>query len=373
MLSFWERQSFLEYDYIIIGSGLVGLSAAAYLKENKPESSVLVLERGLFPSGASTKNAGFACFGSITELLADLKVMSEEEMLALVENRWKGLLKLRRRLSDDAIGLLPHGGYELIDDSLIDCVDQLDHINSLVKSIFDEEVFELQDDKIKTFGFGTQQVKHLIYNQFEAQIDTGKMMKSLIAYVQSLGVSILNNCDVANFEDEGDQVLVSISGYPVQFRCQKLGVCTNAFSQSLMPELQLTPGRGQVLVTHPIPSLKFKGVFHMDEGYYYFRNYGNRVIFGGGRNMDFIGESTTEFGTTRPILKSLADKLKNIILPNQEFAVDHTWSGIMAFGETKKPIVQPYSERIELGVRLGGMGVAIGSNVGELVGERMMR
>ena len=64
MLSFWEKQSFLEYDYILIGSGLVGLSAASCIKEKHPDKSVLVLERGIFPSGASTKNAGFACFGA---------------------------------------------------------------------------------------------------------------------------------------------------------------------------------------------------------------------------------------------------------------------------------------------------------------------
>lgn len=372
MLSFWERQSFLEYDHIIIGSGLVGLSAASYIKENQPESSVLVLERGIFPSGASTKNAGFACFGSLTELLADLKVMSEDEMLTLVENRWKGLLKLRNRLTDQKIGLLPYGGYELIDSSLADSIEQIDYINSLVKRIFNKDVFSIQNEKIKDFGFGAEHIQHLVYNEFEAQINTGEMMKSLLAYAQGLGVSILNNCDVANFEDTGEEVLVSVTGYPVQFRAKKLGVCTNAFSHALLPDLELSPGRGQVLVTQPIDGLKIKGVFHMDEGYYYFRNFENRVIFGGGRNMDFAGETTTEFGTTRPILQSLVDKLKDIILPNQQFAVDHTWSGIMAFGKNKKPIVQPYSDRIELGIRLGGMGVAIGSNVGEMVAERMM-
>ena len=32
-LSFWEHQSFLKYDYVIVGSGIVGLSTAAHLKE----------------------------------------------------------------------------------------------------------------------------------------------------------------------------------------------------------------------------------------------------------------------------------------------------------------------------------------------------
>ena len=242
----------------------------------------------------------------------------------------------------------------------------------LMSKTFRKKVFEIQDEKIETFGFGASSVKHLIYNQFEGQIDTGKMMRSLISYVQSLGVSILNNCEVLDFEDVGTHVTID-TGSSVQFKAGKLAVCTNAFSKKLLPNLTLKPGRGQVLVTKPIEGLKFKGVFHMNEGYDYFRNFEDRVIFGGGRHLDLEAETTTEFGTTEKVQTSLLKKLQQVILPNQNFEVEHTWSGIMAFGENKKPIVETYSERIELGVRLGGMGVAIGSNVGELVGERLLK
>ena len=67
MLSFWEKDFFIAYDHIVVGSGIVGLSTAIAIKEKQPNSRVLVLERGIFPTGASTKNAGFACFGSLSE------------------------------------------------------------------------------------------------------------------------------------------------------------------------------------------------------------------------------------------------------------------------------------------------------------------
>jgi glycine/D-amino acid oxidase-like deaminating enzyme len=63
MLSLWEKQSFLEYDVIVVGAGITGLSTAVSIKEKNPKISVLVVERGILPTGASTKNAGFACFG----------------------------------------------------------------------------------------------------------------------------------------------------------------------------------------------------------------------------------------------------------------------------------------------------------------------
>jgi glycine/D-amino acid oxidase-like deaminating enzyme len=72
-LSYWEIKSWLQnIDFTVIGSGIVGLNCAIQLKERFPVAKVLVLEKGILPQGASTKNAGFACFGSLSELIADL-------------------------------------------------------------------------------------------------------------------------------------------------------------------------------------------------------------------------------------------------------------------------------------------------------------
>ena len=84
-LSYWEIKSwFTNIDFTIVGSGIVGLSCALHLKEQFPKAIILVLEKGMLPQGASTKNAGFACFGSLSEILEDLKSHSEEEVFNLV-------------------------------------------------------------------------------------------------------------------------------------------------------------------------------------------------------------------------------------------------------------------------------------------------
>ena len=97
----------------IIGSGIVGLSAALALLDRQPQLSVAVIERGVLPEGASTRNAGFACFGSMTELLDDLETMPESDVFALVERRFKGLQRLRKRVGDDNLRYEGLGGYEI--------------------------------------------------------------------------------------------------------------------------------------------------------------------------------------------------------------------------------------------------------------------
>mgnify|MGYP003452809353 FL=1 len=148
------------------------------------------------------------------------------------------------------------------------------------------------------------------------------------------------------------------------FSTKKLLFATNGFSKDLFSE-DVQPARAQVLITKPIQNLDIKGTFHLDKGYYYFRNIDNRILFGGGRNLDFQGETTTDFGNTNLIQNALEGLLKEVILPNHKFEIEHRWSGIMGMGSTKNPIVKQLSNHVYCGVRLGGMGIAIGSLVGK--------
>lgn len=364
MLSFWEKESFVNYDVVVVGAGIVGLSAAISLKEKSTNLSVLILEKGIFPTGASTKNAGFACFGSLTEILSDLEKTGKEKTLQLVEKRVRGLSMLRRRLGDEQIDFKSYNGYELLFANNFYKADRIDEINRFLEPIFGNKlVFSLENQKAKAFGFNMEKVKGLVENHFEGQINTGKMMKSLIKYATHLGIEIITNIQVDEVNDDGNTV--EIVTQKINFTAKKVVVCTNAFTKKMYPNLDVEPGRGHVLVTKPLKKLPFKGVYHMDEGFYYFRNYEDRIIFGGGRNQDFITETTSSFEINPRILSDLENKLSTIILPQTPYEIDDVWTGIMAFGKDKTPVIQSVSPNVLLGVRLNGMGVAIGSALGE--------
>ena len=92
MLSFWEKDVFLKkYDVLIVGAGFSGLWLAFFLKKQNPKIQIAILERGVLPTGASTKNAGFSCFGSPTELLENIAVMGVDEAMFLAEQRFRGI------------------------------------------------------------------------------------------------------------------------------------------------------------------------------------------------------------------------------------------------------------------------------------------
>ena len=362
-LSWWEIDSwFSNVDYTIVGSGIVGLHAAIRLRERFPQSKILILEKGPLPQGASTKNAGFACFGSLSEIIDDLTTHTEEEVTALIQKRWSGLQLLRKRLGDAVIDFKPYGGYEIFLDSdtsgYENCLKKLPFVNDVLRPLFRADVFATETDR---FGFkGTKE--QLVFNPFEGQIDTGRMMQALLKEAAAHNILILNSQTVTAYHEKADGVEVDLDGF--SFSSKKLLFATNGFAAQLTNGA-VKPARAQVLITNPIQNLDIKGTFHIDRGYYYFRNIGNRILFGGARNLDFEGETTTSFGETDIIQNQLEKLLREVILPQTDFTVAHRWSGIMGMGAAKKPVVQQLSNHVYCGVRLGGMGIAIGSIIGQ--------
>lgn len=362
-LSYWEIKSWLtNVDYTIVGSGIVGLNCALQLKNRFPKAKILVLEKGTLPQGASTKNAGFACFGSLSEIIDDLNTHTEQEVVELVKKRVRGLQLLRQTIGDENLDYKSFGGYELFtenDTELFEtCLAKKEKINQLLNPIFKDAIFSLKDNIFEFKNIKRQYV----FNQFEGQIDTGKMMETLLQLALKKGIKILNNVTVKGFSEE--QYSVKIKTNQFEFSASKLLIATNGFASQLLKE-KVKPARAQVLITKPINNLPIKGTFHLEKGYYYFRNIHNRILFGGGRNLDFKAEETTVLEQTKLIQSKLEALLKNTILPETPFEIDRRWSGIMGIGNQKKPIVKQLSNHVFCGVRLGGMGVAIGSLVGK--------
>lgn len=368
-LSYWEKKTYFDQiDFLVIGAGIVGSSTALHLRKQYPSAKILVLERSYLPAGASTKNAGFACFGSVTELIDDLNKIPENEVWETVSRRWEGLQYLRELIGDKNLDFQPLGSWDLIrpgeEKIYQSCTEKLHYLNQKISLITGEEnVYAEDKNAAQKFGFGS--VETSFSNRLEGQIDTGKMMLRFHRLLAENDILLLTGIEVLDLIPTAQSVEVRSSIGDIQ--AGKVAICVNGFAKRFLPQEDIRPARAQVLITKPIEKLPFEGTFHYQEGYYYFRNIHNRILFGGARNMDFEGETTTEIGNSDIVVNQLKKLLKEIILPNTPFEVDYTWAGIMGFGNTKKPIVKLVHPRIAAGVRFGGMGIAIGSVTGKEV------
>jgi gamma-glutamylputrescine oxidase len=372
--SLWEKESFYSpSDIIIAGNGFTGLWCAYYLKKKHPRLSVTIIDRGIIPTGASTRNAGFACFGSVTELIKDTAMMGEERMLWLVEMRYRGLSKIRKVFTKKDIDYINSGGYEIIpsdkDDRYNELEWQVKWLNKIVSPVLGRrKIYRFADEKIKEFGLA--EVGHIISNDLEGCLHPGKLCQRLQQLVQGMGVNVLSGVTIKRFEENSDAVTL-YTDRDVVLKADQLLVCTNGFARQLLPQLQISPARGQIFVTSPIPSLKLKGTFHYDEGFYYFRNVGKRLLIGGARNIAIENETTTEMETSDEIQNTLEQFVSRHILPGKQFEITDRWSGIMGMGSEKMPIIKKLSPKVFCAVKMSGMGVALAPVAADTVTDLM--
>ena len=377
-LSVWEQSTyFAPKDLVIVGCGFVGLWTAYEAIQKNPKLNITILERGVIPSGASTRNAGFSCFGSVSELMYDVQLMGEAAMLETVKMRYDGLQRIQKVFKAKEIDYNQWGGYELFEgkkskNSSNDLYDisklenDIAYLNKILAPALKTPkkngkylpIYTNASKEIKKLGF--QGIEALVFNQMEGQLNSAKLVLALQKAVQAKGVQILFSTEVKKFKSHKKGVTIT-TNLDAPLEAKQFLICTNGFAKQLIPDLDVVPARGQVFVTEPIKNLKFKGCFHFDEGYFYFRNLGNRLLLGGARNADFKNEKTYSLDTSDTIQKVLEKFMMERILPkgSKKPKIELRWSGTMGMGKIKKPIIEQLQPNVYCAVRMSGMGVAI--------------
>lgn len=86
--------------------------------------------------------------------------------------------------------------------------------------------------------------------------------------------------------------------------------------------------------------------------------------------MDPETETTDLFEFNEQIRSELIRFLTMHICPDSSFTITNWWTGILGIGPSKLPIIEELDKDCYIGVRLGGMGVAIGSYLAKLLVEK---
>jgi gamma-glutamylputrescine oxidase len=353
--SWWEiSELHTRFDLIVIGAGLTGLFTSLFFKRNYPEKKILVLDRGYYPDGASTRNAGFACFGSAGELLDDLANEHEEEVLQRLHSRYRGLQKLRKEMGDTSLRYEQPGGYELFTnpDAFSAVMNRLDLFNDWMVQISGQQ---------NVYTAANYEGYDAIYCNLEGRINSGSFIRHLIHKVEAAGVQIRWNSKVESLLE--NRVIL---GSGMQLETEKILLATNGFTSELLPEAGIKPARGYIMVTRPVDQLKWKGIFHFDRGYYYFRDLpGDRLLLGGARNFDKGAEETTSREINPEIRSHLISFASDILHLPEDWEIEHEWTGTMGFGSTKTPGCSKINDHLYMAAGLSGMGVAIGTDLAE--------
>ena len=357
--SFWEYDTwFRDLDLLVVGGGITGCLTAYFYKQRFPSAKILVVDKDPLPRGATLRNAGFLCFGSVSEYLDDAAKHSSDYAAALMKDRFEGLQILKALFETKDIGLKINGGYEVFMPSETEVFEKCLYGMREVNQIFgNNNAFKVTLNPELKLGLAKDH--KVIENELEANIHSGKLVREIYKLLQASGIGVLHGISICKMENIYDGVVLD-SSYGT-FKAREVVVATNAFTRDLLPELNVYPNRGQIVVTTPLPHFKRTGNFHYDAGYFYLRHLEDgSVLLGGGRNLDRENEQTSDLSVSPLIQNALEKILREVFLVDEDFSIAHRWSGVMAFGSEneKAPLVGTLGN-IHYIVRMGGMGVAM--------------
>jgi len=368
-ISIWERETYLQnFDFAIIGNGFTGMQVALQIRKKYHGATIAVIDKGYISDGASMRNAGFACFGSVSEIIDDIAGQDETTVYDLVKMRFQGLQNLENDFGKKAIDYRTGNAQEVFLSSeklqYETCLDTLEGVNKKMKPITGLGTTYKAINRSKTFGNLNSFMPQSIVNELEGYLHTGKLYHEMQKQVIAADIFWVNNFEVDSFTAVNQKWCIK-SKCEREIWANQVISCVNAYTPLLIKNADLTPARGQIIVTEPLKNQPLTGIFHADKGYIYARPLDNRILIGGARNLDFEAENTHEFAENTKITEALLDFVNKNLLSEEETKIAYKWSCIMAMSPRKGglPIIKEEKPNLWLCYRLGGMGLALSSVV----------
>jgi glycine/D-amino acid oxidase-like deaminating enzyme len=379
--SYWERElgwdrslaSYLarrpmdsDYDFVVVGAGFTGLSAAYHLATKHKGAKIALLDRYLPPLGASTRNAGFACIGTVGEFIADSQLEQDERVWDRMSERWQGLSLLRSILGDQVIGYEPLGGHELFTEE-----EEFERVSTYLASC--NTALKQRTGLDHWYKLTSINGYNAIQMPREGQLQPAMAWSGFAQLCEQMGIHLVWGRSLVEMTEKMDGVILRVEESENgnrELHSSSVILATNAFSKSLDPDVSVRPGRGLVLLTKALVSQPWRGTFHAQQGYIYFRNVGaDRLLLGGARHVDLSGETTAQFGVNSDIKAFLGRYMKEVLRIDPT-EVEFEWSGIMGFTPDKNPVIRTeISGNTAWAVGLSGMGVALSTELGRKAAE----
>lgn len=329
---------------------------------------VAIIESATIGTLASSRNAGFMCYGSPSELGADLGNHNAASMLATIRAKHKGMKLLLQFAGKRNIQFKKVAAYEILNNNAPATTTALAQLDALNK-LFQEAIGIPQYFTPTTRSHFADEFQDAISFTYEGQLNPAATVYALTQLFRNLGGIHLNATTAQGLEkSEGHFEVPTNLGI---LQGQQVIIATNAFTSALIPSSQIQPKRAQVLITSPIAKMPYLGNFHMDFGYVYFRNVGNRLLLGGSRNVDFESENSTK-PALNPVIQSALDTLLGKLLPHQKYAIEDRWAGIMGFDSQNVPQVRLLDSNLLVVAGMNGMGTALGPALGYEAANKLL-
>ena len=354
-----------KVDFVIIGSGYTGLTAARVLA--KADSSVAVFDEKKIGWGASSRNGGMATPG----LKQDIFKIYKKYGIEYAREFWKA--------SVDAIDLLEN----IIQEEKINCDwSRNGHIALACKQSHYDKLPEYANWIQKELGhkktlvskeeihseIGTNYYYGGLSDEVSGGLQPAKYVDGLARACNDYGVQLFENNRVHSIKKLGEiyEVVTNIGA----LKAKKVIIATNGYTDMLVPELKpkVFPVGSYIIVSDVLPEklqkkLSPKGRMFYDSKWFinYFRLTPDGRMLWGGRN---------DLSTDLDLVESasiLSRQVRTVFPDLEKTTFTHTWTGKLGITFDLMPHIGEVNG-IHYTFGYGGHGLSIATYLGTEIG-----
>lgn len=365
-VSYWHqraRAAAVEADVVVVGAGIVGASAAYWIRQLKPGSHVVLIDRGAVAAGASGRNAGFLLRGTPLNFEDAVRETGREAALWLYRFTDESITRMLERTSDADVRLAHTGsllaaGGEAEREALRLSVEALREAGYPVEYWSASRVHERAGAEGFHGGF---------YDPGGATVDPLRLVRHL---AQSSQASLYEHHEALGVEsDPAGRAVVECAAR--SFVAPAVILALNAYLPRLIPALThvVSPVRAQMLAADVERGFKLPLPVYSHNGYFYVRSADDgTLLIGGARHRHAETEVGYEDSITPGLQADLVTYANKHFPASGHLSVKRRWSGTMGFSPDGVPVVGQLDElRAVWAAGFTGHGMAFGFGIGRLL------
>lgn len=359
-ISLWLAPSVLapakNYDFVIVGGGIAGLSTAYWLQREHPKARLALIEKNRLGFGATGRNAGFVTCGSTAHYLKLHQHFGAEKAAEIWKFSEKNRELLKEHVIEDQADLVD---YRQTGSCTVAAEEEMWRTYRETAALMRAHHIATKEIDAKTLesAYGVSGFLGGIEYPGDGFIHPIKLLERLRT---KLKVDLYEGTEVFALENHGKtQKLRTDRGV---FETPKVVLTLNAYLPLVLKEFKnlITPHRGQILVTEPLPQF-VKGPVYLTKFLCYFRQLpSGHLLVGGFRNRSLETENTLLDQTTEVIQEALLQFVRDTFKHGKAAQIAYQWSGIMGFTPDEQMLIGTLPDNPGLSLMAGCSGHGLG-------------
>ncbi len=355
-------------DYLIIGAGYTGLSAARKLSEINSSKKIIIVDAQLAGEGSSSRNSGYLVDTTLNDGFTSNKDINNYKTKVKIYNL--GITAVKNFIKQHQVDCDWNECGKYFASSIINDLSTAKKFSELLSTLnFNNKILSQEDLENK---LGTSFYKIAVFTEGGILINPAKLVRAMID-VLPRNVELYENSPLIKWNKNNNLIDCQFEKNSIQ--TNKILFCTNGFLKSLNIKKNFNfPLTLTASMTRPLDDEEFKSIGKPKEwGVLPIRPMGATIRFTKDRRL--LIRNTAEMKNPNSMSKYELEKRKHLHLKGlikrfptlKTNLIEDSWSGIVSRSRNSSQIFEMIEKNIYVAGCYNGSGIGVGTLFGEQI------